>query len=122
EYHNMIDKEENMQMDYHEKRVWGRISVVQQVRLRAERNLKKTYLALAIDVSEESVGLETEAKLALGEYIQLELEAGDKTVTVQAVVKRNIGKNYGCKFLEADYGKVFQQYRAQFPDHAYDEE
>ena len=109
-------------MDYHEKRVWGRISVVQQVRLRAERNLKKTYLALAIDVSVESVGLETEAKLALGKYIQLELEAGDKTVTVQAVVKRNIGKNYGCKFLEADYGKVFQQYRAQFPDHAYDEE
>ena len=74
-------------MDYHEKRSWGRISVVQQIRLRSERSVK-TYMALAVDVSEESIGLETDAQLELGEYIQLELETGDKKVTVQQLAAK----------------------------------
>ena len=53
-------------MDHLEKREWGRINVAQLLVLRSEKDPGKYYNALAIDVSEENIGFETEAKLSLG--------------------------------------------------------
>ena len=94
-------------MDHLEKREWGRINVAQLLVLRSEKDPGKYYNALAIDVSEENIGFETEAKLSLGERIQLELKTEARTVKVQAIVERISNQIYGCRFTEDDYGKIF---------------
>lgn len=97
-------------MDYHEQREWGRIRVSQPLILRTERDPNQAYKAAAIDVSEENIGIETEAILSLGERIQLEMESMSRNIVVQAIVKRAFKKGYGCKFSEDDYGKIFSYY------------
>ena len=90
-----------------EKRTWGRIRVSQPLKLRAAKDPNRSYKAVAIDVSEENIGIETDAKLVLGEHIQLELETESRVIVVQAVVKRIYDNRYGCNFAEDDYGKLF---------------
>lgn len=97
-------------MDYHEKREWGRIRVSQVLILRTEKDPKRSYNAVAIDVSEENIGIETNARLSLGECIQLELESESKPIVVQAVVKRIFNNKYGCTFTDDDVGKIFHYY------------
>lgn len=97
-------------MDYHEKREYGRIRVSQPLILRAGKNANQSYKAVAVDVAEENIGIETEARLSLGEPIQLELVTMRSTIAVQAVVRRIFQNKYGCKFLEDDYGKMFSYY------------
>lgn len=60
-----------------------------------------------MDVSEENIGIETEAKLVLGEEIQLVMETPSRVVLVQAIVKRAGINQYGCNFAEGDYGKLY---------------
>lgn len=100
-------------MDYHEKREYGRIRVSQPLTLRSEKNPEQTYKAVAIDVSEENIGIETDVKLSLGEHIQLELETQNKVIAVHAIVKRSFANGYGCRFAENDYGKFFSYYTAK---------
>ena len=95
-------------MDYLEKREWGRICVAQPLILRSEKSPNQQYKAIAVDVAEENIGFTTEAKLSVGERIQLELAATAQPVLVQAVVQRNIDNLYGCQFIEDDYGKIFK--------------
>lgn len=99
---------ERVKVDYHESREWGRIRVSQTLKLRTSSN--QTYEAVAVDVSEENIGIETEAALVLGECIQLELESADRTIVVHAIVKRAFNNGYGCIFSGDDYGKVFSYY------------
>ncbi len=95
-------------MDFREKREWGRICVTQPLILRSEKSPNQQYKAIAVDVAEENIGFTTEAKLSVGERIQLELTATAQPVFVQAVVQRNIDNLYGCQFAEDDYGKIFK--------------
>lgn len=97
-------------MDYHEKREWGRIRVSQALILRSEKNPEQAYNAVAIDVSEESIGIETNARLSLGECIQLELASESKPIVVQAVVRRIFINGYGCTFADGDFGRIFDHY------------
>ena len=97
-------------MDYHEKREWGRIKVSQALILRSEKDPKRSYSAIAIDVAEENIGIETNARLSLGECIQLELESESKPIVVQAIVKRIFNNRYGCTFTDDDFGKIFDYY------------
>lgn len=94
-------------MDYHEQREWGRIGVSQPLILRTERDPNQSYKAVAIDVSEENIGIETEVNLSVGDHIQLKFENMSRTIGVQAIVKRTFKKGYGCQFSEDDYGKIF---------------
>lgn len=102
--------EEGVYVDYHEKREWGRIRVSQALILRSEKNPKQAYNAVAIDVSEENIGIETNVRLSLGECIQLELTSESKPIVVQAVVKRIFNNRYGCTFTDDDFGKIFDYY------------
>ncbi|TWH47687.1 PilZ domain-containing protein [Sporomusa sp. KB1] len=106
--------EEGVYVDYHEKREWGRIRVSQALILRSEKNPKQAYHAVAIDVSEENIGIETNARLSLGECIQLELESESKPIVVQAIVKRIFNNRYGCTFTDADFGRIFDYYVNMF--------
>ena len=67
-------------MDHHEKRQWGRIEVHRALTLRSGKDPSRAYTAIALDVAEENIGIETVAILELGERIQLELEGQDKTI------------------------------------------
>jgi hypothetical protein len=97
-------------LDHYEKREWGRIKVHQALTLRSGKDRNRAYAAIALDVSEENIGIETEAVLEVGERIQLELAGHDKPIVVQAVVKRTYANKYGCRFAEDDYGKAFSYY------------
>lgn len=94
-------------MDYLERRGRGRINVTQMLALRSEKAPNQSYNALSVDVSEENIGFETEAKLSLGERIMLELTTLTHTVVVSAVVLRISNNLYGCKFAEADNSQIF---------------
>ncbi len=94
-------------MDWSEKRERGRIGTVQALVLRAEKMPQDVYKAFSIDVSEENIGFETEAPLAIGERIRLELTTKSKTVVVDAVVLRNHQKHFGCKFVDDDKKKAY---------------
>jgi len=87
-------------MDYSERRERGRINVTQTLALRQENTPDQCYRALSVDVSEDSIGFETEALLSLGERIKLELTTMTKTVVVHAIVLRNSNKLYGCRFVD----------------------
>lgn len=93
-------------MDWSEKRERGRIGTVQSLILRTRSLPEETYKAFSIDVSEENIGFETEARLSIGERIKLELVTKTRTVSVEAMVVRKHENHYGCKFIEADKDKV----------------
>jgi len=94
-------------MDWSEKRERGRIGTVQALVLRAEKTPQDFYKAFSIDVSEENIGFETEAPLAIGERIRLELTTKSQTVVVDAVVLRKHQKHFGCRFVDDDKEKAY---------------
>lgn len=89
-------------MDHLDRRERGRMNVTQSLVLRSEKDPSIFHHVISIDVSEENIGIETEANLTLGEQIRLELTTATKTVVVNAIVMRNIDNLYGCKFAD-DY-------------------
>lgn len=89
-------------MDYHEKRERGRLRVSQPLTISTAKRPEKRFKAVSFDVSEVNIGFATEANLAMGEQIVLELKTQTCTVKVKAVVLRKNENSYGCKFLEED--------------------